>query len=82
MDPMGPILVRVCANHTYLSITPEGSVPLGRWLAWSCDAIDFFSVSLSVTRLQKQFNKAEASTIVRCLYLACFSFPTVLANEY
>ncbi|KAF9014018.1 carboxylic acid transporter protein [Cyathus striatus] len=27
------------------------------WLAWTCDAIDFFSVSLSVTHLQTQFNK-------------------------
>ncbi|KAI0662178.1 MFS general substrate transporter [Cubamyces menziesii] len=28
------------------------------WLAWSCDAIDFFSVSLSVTRLQDQFGRS------------------------
>ncbi|KAF9049224.1 carboxylic acid transporter protein [Hymenopellis radicata] len=27
------------------------------WLAWSCDAIDFFSVSLTVTRLADQFGK-------------------------
>ncbi|TBU41592.1 MFS general substrate transporter [Dichomitus squalens] len=27
------------------------------WLAWTCDAIDFFSVSLSVTNLQHQFGK-------------------------
>ncbi|KDR68317.1 hypothetical protein GALMADRAFT_231483 [Galerina marginata CBS 339.88] len=27
------------------------------WLAWTCDAIDFFSVSLSVSHLQTQFNK-------------------------
>jgi len=27
------------------------------WLAWSCDAIDFFSVSLSITRLEAQFNR-------------------------
>ncbi|KAI0338985.1 MFS general substrate transporter [Trametopsis cervina] len=27
------------------------------WLAWTCDAVDFFSVSLSVTRLQNQFHK-------------------------
>ena len=43
---------------------------LGRWLAWTCDAIDFFSVSLSVPLLQKQFNKDKASTIVRCPLLA------------
>ncbi|KAF5317741.1 hypothetical protein D9619_012606 [Psilocybe cf. subviscida] len=28
------------------------------WLAWTCDAIDFFSVSLSVGNLQKQFGKS------------------------
>ncbi|KAG6896339.1 hypothetical protein C0992_008862 [Termitomyces sp. T32_za158] len=27
------------------------------WLAWTCDAIDFFSVSLTVSQLQAQFNK-------------------------
>ncbi|KAB5592912.1 Carboxylic acid transporter [Ceratobasidium theobromae] len=27
------------------------------WLAWTCDAIDFFSVSLSVSRLEVAFNK-------------------------
>lgn len=27
------------------------------WLAWTCDAIDFFSVSLSVTNLEKQFDR-------------------------
>ncbi|KAI0667769.1 MFS general substrate transporter [Trametes maxima] len=28
------------------------------WLAWTCDAIDFFSVSLSVNRLQTQFGRS------------------------
>ncbi|KAJ7617913.1 MFS general substrate transporter [Roridomyces roridus] len=27
------------------------------WLAWTCDAIDFFSVSLSVTALSEQFDR-------------------------
>jgi SHS family lactate transporter-like MFS transporter len=31
------------------------------WLAWSCDAIDFFSVSLSVTSLQTQFGRPASS---------------------
>ncbi|KAF5392130.1 hypothetical protein D9757_003191 [Collybiopsis confluens] len=31
------------------------------WLAWSCDAIDFFSVSLSVPNLSKQFGKNTAA---------------------
>jgi hypothetical protein len=29
-----------------------------RWFAWICDAIDFFTVSLSVTNLQAQFGKS------------------------
>jgi hypothetical protein len=29
-----------------------------RWLAWTCDAIDFFTVSLSVTNLQIQFDRS------------------------
>ncbi|KAI0295668.1 MFS general substrate transporter [Multifurca ochricompacta] len=37
------------------------------WLAWTCDAIDFFSVSLSVTRLQKQFHKDTASSITQAI---------------
>jgi hypothetical protein len=32
-----------------------------RWLAWSCDAMDFFSVSLSITDLEAQFNKSARS---------------------
>ncbi|KAJ7142399.1 MFS general substrate transporter [Mycena epipterygia] len=31
------------------------------WLAWTCDAIDFFSVSLSVPALGVQFNKPTSS---------------------
>jgi MFS transporter, SHS family, lactate transporter len=35
-----------------------------RWLAWSSDAIDFFNVALSVTRLQEQFHKPNPASIV------------------
>ncbi|KAJ4474154.1 carboxylic acid transporter [Lentinula lateritia] len=38
------------------------------WLAWSCDAIDFFSVSLSVTSLAEQFNK-NTTDITRAITL-------------
>jgi SHS family lactate transporter-like MFS transporter len=31
------------------------------WLAWSCDAFDFFSVSLSLPLLSEQFNKPTTS---------------------
>ena len=39
-------------------------LPLKRWISWTCDAIDFFSVALSVPALEKQFSKS-ASEIVR-----------------
>ncbi|KAF7977223.1 hypothetical protein HWV62_45206 [Athelia sp. TMB] len=38
------------------------------WLAWSCDAIDFFSVSLSVTNLETAFGKS-AHTITTSITL-------------
>lgn len=41
------------------------------WLAWTCDALDFFSVSVSVPALSKQFNK-ETSAIVCALRLPLF----------
>ncbi|KAG8214309.1 carboxylic acid transporter protein [Butyriboletus roseoflavus] len=31
------------------------------WLAWTCDAFDFFSVALSLEMLSEQFNKPTAS---------------------
>ncbi|KAG1824236.1 carboxylic acid transporter protein [Suillus variegatus] len=31
------------------------------WLAWTCDAIDFFAVSLTVNLLAKQFNQSTTS---------------------
>ncbi|KNZ74293.1 Carboxylic acid transporter like protein [Termitomyces sp. J132] len=38
------------------------------WLAWSCDAIDFFSVSLVLTRLRDQF-KESTHTITTAITL-------------
>ncbi|KAK7036163.1 MFS domain-containing protein [Favolaschia claudopus] len=38
------------------------------WLAWTCDAIDFFSVSLSVPALTEQFHK-ETSQITQAITL-------------
>ena len=35
-----------------------------RLLAWTCDALDFFSVSLSVTSLQTQFGKSSSSIVI------------------
>jgi hypothetical protein len=34
------------------------------WLAWTCDALDFFAVSLTTSLLSTQFNRPVA-TIVR-----------------
>ena len=56
-----PHRVRSCLIVTHVSKTNVGN----RWLAWTCDAIDFFNVTLSVTNLQKQFHQAEPSSIVR-----------------
>lgn len=41
----------------------ESHLCLISWLAWTCDAIDFFSVSLTVTNLQTQFNKSTHSVV-------------------
>ncbi|TFK22706.1 carboxylic acid transporter [Coprinopsis marcescibilis] len=41
---------------------------LSGWLAWTCDAIDFFSVSLSVVHLQKEFGK-DTHTITTSITL-------------
>lgn len=39
-------------------LTPlQGAMFFSGWLAWTVDAWDFFAVSLSVTALEKQFNR-------------------------
>ncbi|KDE04852.1 hypothetical protein MVLG_04712 [Microbotryum lychnidis-dioicae p1A1 Lamole] len=44
------------------------------WLAWFCDAIDFFAVSLTVVRLAKTFNN-EAKEITTSITLALLFRP-------
>ncbi|KAH8104753.1 carboxylic acid transporter [Cristinia sonorae] len=39
------------------------------WLAWTCDAIDFFSVSLSVNNLAKQFGNRSTHDITTAITL-------------
>ncbi|KAJ3746015.1 MFS general substrate transporter [Lentinula detonsa] len=39
-----------------------------RWLAWTCDSIDFYSVSLSVTNLSAQFGR-DTTDITRAITL-------------
>ncbi|KDQ51274.1 hypothetical protein JAAARDRAFT_536713 [Jaapia argillacea MUCL 33604] len=50
----GRPLLEVLASLTWI----QWAMFFSGWLAWTCDAIDFFSVSLSVTRLQEQFGKS------------------------
>jgi hypothetical protein len=59
---MGTIFhwVQSCSIISPLAEIDDG----GRWLAWSCDAIDFFNVSLSVTNLQAQFHQPNPASIV------------------
>lgn len=43
-------------------MTPlQGALFLSGWLAWTCDAIDFFAVSLTVSGLGATFGKPTAS---------------------
>ncbi|KAK7032643.1 hypothetical protein VNI00_012908 [Paramarasmius palmivorus] len=57
---MAPYFIRnlVPKREARQNARPLMAVLLGlSWLAWTCDAIDFFSVSLSVSGLSKTFNK-------------------------
>ncbi|CEQ39468.1 SPOSA6832_01010, partial [Sporobolomyces salmonicolor] len=47
---------------------------LSGWLAWTCDAIDFFAVSLANTRLTKTFDK-PTSTITTSITLTLLFRP-------
>ncbi|KAM0791387.1 hypothetical protein ACM66B_005852 [Microbotryomycetes sp. NB124-2] len=57
------------------------------WLAWTCDAIDFFALSLSVTRLVEQFDK-KAHDITTAITLTLLFRPAgalifgLLADRY
>jgi SHS family lactate transporter-like MFS transporter len=52
---------------------------LSGWLAWTCDANDFFSVSLSVTNLEQTFNRsAHDITTAITLTLLFRSFGAVV----
>jgi hypothetical protein len=65
LDTMGLVLLGVRLRSD-LGFDPMTYFVRHSWLAWTCDAIDFFSVSLSVTNLSKEFGK-NASDIVRAL---------------
>ena len=49
-----------------------------RWLAWTCDAIDFFCVSLTVVNLQQQFGRSTHDIVShnsRTTHHISLSFP-------
>lgn len=69
VGPIFPVLFWVC-RHLFIVHIFVILVFVFRYLAWSCDAIDFFSVSLSVTHLQAQFGKT-ANQIVRSVFYPC-----------
>lgn len=57
-------------------LTPlQGAMFFSGWLAWTMDAWDFFSVSLSVTRLQAQFHKDSATSITTAITLTLLFRP-------
>lgn len=53
-----------------------------RWLAWTCDAIDFFSVSLSVTNLQSAFGRSVHDIVGYIVFLATHEFDIFLDDIY
>lgn len=74
MDSVGAVLLRVSVMMWALVDAALGGstsigawLTLARWLAWTCDAIDFFSVTLSVERLVEQFPGKTVHDIVRLL---------------
>lgn len=46
------------ASSVVLTTVHQSHLNFLSWLAWTCDAIDFFSVSLTIVNLQKQFNRS------------------------
>jgi hypothetical protein len=63
MDSVGSVLCWVHFFYNHVIVVKLHMII--RWLAWTCDAIDFFSVSLSIDRLERQFNRS-AHDIVLC----------------
>jgi len=43
-------------DRTWISIS-SGNSGVAGFLAWTCDALEFFNVSISVTQLSKQFHR-------------------------
>ena len=92
MDPVGSFLDWVGTLHyltlyladRYLWWRPPTIPILHSWLAWTCDAIDFFSVSLSVNHLATQFGRSTHD-IVRVSFLdnvtSCMLKPSACADH-
>ncbi|PWN35951.1 MFS general substrate transporter [Meira miltonrushii] len=57
-------------------LTPmQGLMFFSGWLAWVMDAWDFFSVSLSVTSLVKQFDKPDPTSVTTAITLTLLFRP-------
>lgn len=63
-------------SQTAMMLTPmQGAMFFSGWLAWTMDAWDFFSVSLSVTRLTTEFHKPNATSITTAITLTLLFRP-------
>lgn len=57
-------------------LTPlQGAMFFSGWLAWTMDAWDFFSVSLSVSRLTEQFHKDSTNDVTTAITLTLLFRP-------
>ena len=79
-DAMGFLLFWV--SHVFGCVNSSSSISLCffnldplSWLAWTCDAIDFFSVSLTIVSLQKQFNRSTHDIVSRTSSNAFYRIP-------
>ncbi|KZV71549.1 carboxylic acid transporter [Peniophora sp. CONT] len=67
----GRPLIRVLSSLTWV----QWALFWSGWFAWFTDSLDFFSVSLSVTNLQNQFSKPNASDITFAITLTLLFRP-------
>jgi SHS family lactate transporter-like MFS transporter len=59
-----------------MALTPlQGAMFFSGWLAWTMDAWDFFSVSLSVSRLTTFFNKPDTTDVTTAITLTLLFRP-------
>lgn len=76
---MGSLLLWVSRGPWPRRALISRSLQRPSWLAWACDAIDFFSVSLTVVNLQTQFNR-PTHDIVSSISFPVFPFSLTSAS--